>query len=112
MDRVESLWQQLFSKAHLQLQVFQLRDDALQVGLTCATCQCLRFKSCFCIKHKTNRRWEPCMKLWAAALFLQPSHRSEVSCITALCGHCLTSALLCCGEYLHNEVVVSTAASE
>ncbi|XP_023144520.2 uncharacterized protein LOC111580836 [Amphiprion ocellaris] len=31
VEKVELLWQQAFSKAHLQLQVFQLRDDALQI---------------------------------------------------------------------------------
>ncbi|KAF3702527.1 Actin CyI, cytoplasmic Precursor [Channa argus] len=30
-DKVELLWQQTFSKAQLQLQVFQLRDDALRI---------------------------------------------------------------------------------
>ena len=34
VEKVEQLWQQAFSKARLQLQVFQLREDALQVGLT------------------------------------------------------------------------------
>lgn len=32
MEKVELLWQQAFSQARLQLQVFQLREDALQVG--------------------------------------------------------------------------------
>lgn len=31
VEKVELLWQQAFSKAHLQLQVVQLRSDALQV---------------------------------------------------------------------------------
>ncbi|XP_041831227.1 uncharacterized protein LOC121633367 isoform X1 [Melanotaenia boesemani] len=31
VEKVELLWQQAFSKAHLQLQVFQLRSDALQI---------------------------------------------------------------------------------
>ncbi|KAK5853357.1 hypothetical protein PBY51_007149 [Eleginops maclovinus] len=31
VEKVEQLWQQAFSKAHLQLQVFQLREDALQI---------------------------------------------------------------------------------
>uniref|UniRef100_A0A671TZD3 Si:ch211-241j12.3 n=1 Tax=Sparus aurata TaxID=8175 RepID=A0A671TZD3_SPAAU len=31
VDKVELLWQQAFSKARLQLQVFQLREDALQI---------------------------------------------------------------------------------
>lgn len=32
VEKVELLWQQLFSKARLRLRVFQLRDNALQVG--------------------------------------------------------------------------------
>ncbi|XP_013120046.1 uncharacterized protein LOC100698705 isoform X1 [Oreochromis niloticus] len=32
VEKVELLWQQLFSKAHLRLRVFQLRDNALQVS--------------------------------------------------------------------------------
>ncbi|XP_035534960.1 proto-oncogene DBL [Morone saxatilis] len=31
VEKVELLWQQAFSKAHLQLQVFQLREDTLQI---------------------------------------------------------------------------------
>nr|XP_040015806.1 uncharacterized protein LOC120807635 isoform X2 [Gasterosteus aculeatus aculeatus] len=31
MEKVELLWQQAFSKARLQLQMFQLREDALQI---------------------------------------------------------------------------------
>ncbi|KAK1889153.1 Actin-3 [Dissostichus eleginoides] len=31
VEKVEQLWQQAFSKARLQLQVFQLREDALQI---------------------------------------------------------------------------------
>lgn len=31
VEKVELLWLQAFSKARLQLQVFQLREDALQV---------------------------------------------------------------------------------
>lgn len=33
VEKVELLWQQAFAKAHLQLQVLQLGNDALQVGL-------------------------------------------------------------------------------
>lgn len=33
VEKVELLWQQAFSKAHLQLQVVQLRSDALEVSL-------------------------------------------------------------------------------
>lgn len=33
MEKVELLWQQAFSKARLQLQMFQLREDALQASL-------------------------------------------------------------------------------
>lgn len=32
VEKVELLWQQAFCKARLQLQVFQLREDALQVS--------------------------------------------------------------------------------
>lgn len=32
MEKVELLWQQAFSKARLQLQVFQLQEDALLVS--------------------------------------------------------------------------------
>lgn len=32
VEKVELLWQQAFAKARLQLQVFQLREDALQVS--------------------------------------------------------------------------------
>lgn len=32
VEKVELLWHQAFSQARLQLQVFQLRDDALQVS--------------------------------------------------------------------------------
>lgn len=31
VEKVELLWHQAFSKARLQLQVFQLQEDALQV---------------------------------------------------------------------------------
>ncbi|XP_059212986.1 uncharacterized protein LOC131991549 [Centropristis striata] len=31
VEKVELLWQQAFSKAHFQLQMFQLREDALQI---------------------------------------------------------------------------------
>lgn len=32
VEKVELLWHKAFSKARLQLQVFQLREDALQVS--------------------------------------------------------------------------------
>lgn len=44
VEKVELLWQQLFSKARLRLRVFQLRDNALQVGLTASPHVMVSFK--------------------------------------------------------------------
>lgn len=44
VEKVELLWQQLFSKARLRLRVFQLRDNALQVGLTVSLHAMVSFK--------------------------------------------------------------------
>lgn len=47
VEKVELLWQQLFSKARLRLRVFQLRDNALQVGLTASPHVMVSFKKKF-----------------------------------------------------------------
>lgn len=47
VEKVELLWQQLFSKARLRLRVFQLRDNALQVGLTASPHVMVSFKKIF-----------------------------------------------------------------
>lgn len=44
VEKVELLWRQAFSKARLQLQVFQLREDALQVSYGACRSTLSRFK--------------------------------------------------------------------
>lgn len=53
VEKVELLWQQLFSKARLRLRVFQLRDNALQVGLTASPHVMVSFKK------KKKKKFKP-----------------------------------------------------
>lgn len=57
VDKVELLWQQAFSKARLQLQVFQLREDALQVSHWTGHLGLGALSRLTCLVHCGNQMW-------------------------------------------------------